>query len=345
MSGPKETRDLYRESGVDIEKGDRLVDWLQQGADSAARPGGSVISGIGGFAGLFRPNLGGIKDPVLVASTDGVGTKLLLGIAHDKLGGLGQDLVGMCVNDLYCVGARPLFFLDYYATGKLSEAQFQAVLSGIRSALQLCDCALLGGETAELPGLYEHGHFDLAGFVVGVMDGSRTIGPDRVQEGDVVLSIESSGFHSNGYSLLRSWLVRYPEFIDETLIDRLLAPTKVYGFVPDMLHASIGVDVHAIAHITGGGLSGNLSRVIPDHLAACIVQSDLPTPEWMTQFVTKCGANFQDVERFFNMGTGLAMVVSAHSENQTLNWIRDKGFGVCRIGTITRRASEPVYYV
>ena len=194
-----EEKNLYREAGVNISQGDALVSWLQEDKSENKHSLGDVVSGIGGFSALFRPNFSGMKDPLIVSGTDGVGTKVLLGIETDKLEGLGIDLVSMCVNDLYTIGAQPLFFLDYYATGVLDENQFKRILTGIKRGLKQCNTMLLGGETAELPGLYQKGHFDLAGFIVGVVDGEKRIHPGLVTEGDVIISFASSGFHSNGY--------------------------------------------------------------------------------------------------------------------------------------------------
>ncbi len=305
-------RDLYREAGVDVEKGDALVDWLQSSGQASApdRRYGATVSGIGGFAGLFRPNFAGMKDPLLVSGTDGVGTKVLLGLETGHLEGLGQDLVAMCVNDLYTVGARPLFFLDYFATGKLSDPQFKAVLTGIRQGCQLAACALLGGETAELPGLYAHGHFDLAGFVVGVVDGARKLGPERVEVGDRLYGLPSSGFHSNGYSLIRRFLAEAKPAPGDELIQRLLVPTKIYAEIPALVD-DVGEDVlHAIAHITGGGISGNLPRVLPAGTVAVIDEKAVPTPPWMRDFLAANGTTPRAQEGVFNLGVGMIAAVA-----------------------------------
>ena len=232
--------DPYQSAGVDVHKGDALVEWLQATKPSPSKKNGprtfgQAVAGIGGFAGLFRPDFGKMKDPLLIASTDGVGTKLLLGIKHKALNGLGHDLVAMCVKDLYTVGGTPLFFLDYFATGQLDTKQFKSVLASIKSACVYCNTPLLGGETAELPGLYEKGHFDLAGFVIGVVDGKKALGPERVKVGDKLYAIESSGFHSNGYSLVRSWLDKRKTPASPALIKKIMTPTRIYREIPGLV--------------------------------------------------------------------------------------------------------------
>ncbi len=328
MSGEK---NFYKESGVDVEKGDALVDWLQQG-DMGKSPLGQVVSGIGGFAALFRPNFSGMEDPLLVTGTDGVGTKVLLGMEHGKLEGLGIDLVSMCVNDLYTVGGRPLFFLDYYATGVLDEVQFKAILSGIKKGLKQSQTLLLGGETAELPGLYAKGHFDLAGFVVGVVDGKKTLKPDMVKVGDSLIALESSGFHSNGYSLIRKWLAEKPE--SQAVIEKILEPTRIYAEVPDILQELGWGKVHALANITGGGISGNLPRVLPENVEAHIDPTLVPTPAWMKAFYEGHGAQFKDVEAVFNLGAGMIAVVDAQAEQEFLSLAASKGLRSHVIGKI-----------
>lgn len=302
----------YAEAGVDTEKGDALVSWLQ-GQKHGGTKGkfGKVLESIGGFASLYRLSPGALrsfKAPLLVASTDGVGTKLLLGLEQDLLGGLGYDLVAMCVNDLYTVGARPLFFLDYYATGKLDERQFKIILASIRQACLAAEAPLVGGETAELPGLYQQGHFDLAGFVVGLVDEKKTLGPKRVKKGDHLVGLNSSGFHSNGFSLIRKWIKA--QKISQDLLRKLMEPTVIYAALPDIV-AKLGTGtVHALAHITGGGISGNLPRVLPSNMTARISWKELQTPEWMRAFIESSGATLEEVEGTFNLGVGMIAVTS-----------------------------------
>lgn len=310
-------RNPYEEAGVDTEKGDALADWLAADGSSKfqhPRGLGKLTSGIGGFAGLFEINFQSMKKPQLVASTDGVGTKLLLGLNHNQIDHLGQDLVAMCANDLYTIGATPLFFLDYYATGTLSEDQFKRVLSSIKVACKTCGMALMGGETAEMPGLYEKGHFDLAGFVVGVVDDEERLGGHRTKEGDVLIAWESSGFHSNGYSLVRRWLEKNPKVATPDLIQKLMTPTKLYPEVVS-LAKDFKSHLHAIANITGGGISGNLPRVIADDLVCEIRMNDLPILPWMKKFIEDSGSSLQEIEPVFNLGAGMIAVVDAKAED------------------------------
>ncbi|MES2745482.1 MAG: phosphoribosylformylglycinamidine cyclo-ligase [Bdellovibrionota bacterium] len=331
-----EKKDLYKEAGVDVDKGDALVDWLSDSGKIGTQ-GGEVVSGIGGFAALFRPNFQGMKDPLLVTGTDGVGTKVLLAIEENQLEGLGFDLVAMCVNDLYTVGGRPLFFLDYYATGVLDEAQFKAVLSGIRKALKQCDTALLGGETAELPGLYEKGHFDLAGFVVGVVDGAKRLQPNMVKEGDVLVALESSGFHSNGYSLLRKWLKDKPDPLHKTMA---LTPTRIYHELPSIHLAMAEGSIHALANITGGGISGNLPRVLPADTTAVIDPTLLPTPDWMKAIFAKHDASFEQIESVFNMGAGMIAAVARSEADTFISECGKRALKAVRIGHIEQGHGE-----
>ncbi len=334
---------LYRESGVDIDKGDALAAWLgRQNIDGEAGGSlGAAVSGIGGFAGLFRPNFAGMEDPVLISGTDGVGTKVLLGIEQDRLEGLGIDLVAMCVNDLYTVGGRPLFFLDYYATGVLEESQFKRVLTGVRSGLELCSTVLLGGETAELPGLYKKGHFDLAGFVVGVVDYQKRVDNSRACPGDKLIAFKSSGFHSNGFSLVRGLLERVGE-VDQGMMDRIMAPTKIYNKVPDWLSALGEQNCSAIANITGGGISGNLPRVLPHGVKAVLEKDTLPKHGWMLEFIDKAGISFEDVEPVFNMGSGMIACVKADLIDRALELAASLGLEPKAIGWLEEYSGDPV---
>ena len=332
-------KDLYKEAGVNVEKGDSLVGWLQSDERGSKHKFGEVVSGIGGFSGLFRPNFSSMKDPLIVSGTDGVGTKVLLGLETDKLEGLGKDLVGMCVNDLYTIGGHPLFFLDYYATGILDDSQFKRVLTGIKAGLKDCDTLLLGGETAELPGLYEKGHFDLAGFVVGVVDGETRLRPDLVKDGDVLVSFESSGFHSNGYSLVRKWLKENPA--DGELLERIMAPTRIYGEMPRILESLPKHSFHALANITGGGISGNLPRVLPDGVVAVIERDKISVPDWMMSFCDNNGAGFDDVEGVFNLGAGMIGAVEATIADKVLAISEEMGLKGEIIGTIKNGSGKP----
>ena len=326
------TTDLYKNAGVDVEKGDELVDWLQTDASSTKNRYAELVSGIGGFAGLVRPHFKGMKDPLLVTSTDGVGTKVLLGIEYNMLEGLGQDLVAMCVNDLYTVGGYPMFFLDYYATGSLEGRQFKEVLTGIKRALKPTNAYLLGGETAELPGLYAKHHFDLAGFVVGVVDGAAQLGPARVKVGDALVAFGSNGFHSNGYSLIRKWIGG--KTVSEYLSRQLLTPTKVYWEVPELLEAMGTHRIHALANITGGGISGNLPRVMPKNTRAVIHEAKVPTPDWMQEFWRDNGATFHDVENIFNCGAGMIAIVADEDRHTVVGYANKLGLDAHIIGQV-----------
>jgi len=330
----------YRESGVDAARGDELVEWMQNNGKLLSTPNrfGKVIDGIGGFAGIFSLAITKFKKPALVASTDGVGTKLLLGLSTERIENIGQDLVAMCVNDLYTVGAIPLFFLDYYATGHLMPEQFKSILSSIKLSCDLCQMALLGGETAEMPGLYAKGHFDLAGFVVGVVDEEDRLGPHRTQLGDKVVAFGSSGFHSNGFSLIRKWLADKPR---PDLIEKLMTPTRLYNAIPE-LFARRGHSLHALANITGGGISGNLPRVLKQGLNAQIDFKKLPTPEWMKDFIKSNDVSLHDVEEVFNLGVGMIAITDAKSLDDFIRDAAELGLEPHLIGELVAGTSQPL---
>jgi phosphoribosylformylglycinamidine cyclo-ligase len=298
---------------------------------------GKVADGIGGFAGLFSLNTSTMKKPTLVASTDGIGTKLLLGLKTERIHNLGQDLVAMCVNDLYTVGAVPLFFLDYFATGQISADQFKLILSSIKSSCAQCGMALLGGETAEMPGLYAPKHFDLAGFVVGVVDEEERLGPHRTRQGDLLIAFKSSGFHSNGYSLIRSWLSKKDS---PDLTEQLMTPTKLYAAVPDLIKRHPR-SFHALANITGGGISGNLPRVLGADLSAKIAFEKLPTDDWMRQFIRSNGANEKEVESIFNLGAGMIAIVDPKYGDAFMRDAQELGLEPHHIGDVTAGRGAP----
>lgn len=334
-------RDLYKQAGVDVDKGDHLVAWLQNDESKLENSLGSVVSGIGGFSALFRPNFSTMEDPLIISGTDGVGTKVLLGIEQDKLEGLGGDLVGMCVNDLYTIGGRPLFFLDYFATGQLSDEQFKSILSGIKKALKQCKTYLMGGETAELPGLYAKGHFDLAGFVVGVVDGKKQLGPHLIEGDEILYGIPSSGFHSNGYSLLRKWFSENPKM--QVYVERLLEPTRLYPEIPDLLDQLGCETLRACAHITGGGISGNLPRVLPKHICAKIDKKKIPTPDWMQEIFSLNDASFEQVEGVFNLGLGMVCAVAKDRKEDFERVSASMGLQVVEIGSLEKTSEEPTW--
>lgn len=303
----------YRDAGVDIDAGDALVDRIKPLARATRTA--EVLADVGGFAGLCRVP-GDVDEPVLVSGTDGVGTKLKIAFATGVHDTIGQDLVGMCVNDVVTTGARPLFFLDYFATGHLSLDVAEAVISGIARACKESGCALLGGETAELPGMYAAGEYDLAGFAVGVVARKNLVDGRRVKAGDAVIGVASSGLHSNGYSLARRVLLegggpgldaRPDELLGATVAEALLAPTKLYakavkGLLDDR------VDVLAMSHITGGGLPGNLPRVLPDGLGARL--SHAWERPGIIELIARLGpVEESELRRTFNLGIGFVVVV------------------------------------
>ncbi|MBM1219028.1 phosphoribosylformylglycinamidine cyclo-ligase [Ponticoccus sp. SC2-23] len=334
----------YSQAGVDIDAGNALVDRIKPAAKRTDRPG--TMSGLGGFGALFDLKAAGYVDPVLVAATDGVGTKLRIGIATGEVDGLGIDLVAMCVNDLVCQGAEPLFFLDYFATGKLEVDKAARIVEGIAEGCVRSGCALIGGETAEMPGMYDAGDFDLAGFAVGAMERGTAL-PDGVVEGDVILGLASDGVHSNGYSLVRrivdvaglSWSDPAP-FGDGPLGAALLAPTRLY--VKPALEAIRAGGVHGLAHITGGGLTENLPRVFPEGLGAEIdldAWSLPPLFRWMAQ---TGGIVPAEMLKTFNCGIGMTLVVAADRAVELSALLSDAGETVFELGHVV--AGEGVTY-
>jgi len=308
----------YKNSGVDVEAGDALVQRIKK-----------LSPKIGGFAGLFPLSMKGLKDPQLVGCADGVGTKLRVAFLADRHDTVGIDLVAMNVNDLICCGAKPLFFLDYYACGKLNVDVAERVVQGIFKGCAEAGCALLGGETAEMPGFYHAGEYDLAGFAVGVVDKSRLIDGRRVRPGDVVLGVPSSGLHSNGFSLVRKL------FSEEDLTRRseeFLVPTRVYvKTVRPLLERKTPV-VKAIAHITGEGFIGNIPRVLPKGLQACITLRSWPVPELFYEIQSRAGLPDEEMFNTLNMGIGLALIVSPKDVSVVEEEIRP----IYRIGKIEK---------
>ncbi len=328
----------YRQAGVDIDAGDELVERIKPLAKATRIA--EVISDVGGFAGLCRVP-GGIDEPVLVSGTDGVGTKLKVAFQTGVHDTIGFDLVGMCVNDVLTCGARPLFFLDYFATGKLELAVAEAVIRGIASACKESGCALLGGETAELPGMYADGEYDLAGFSVGVVARAKIVDGKRVVPGDVALGLASSGLHSNGYSLARKVIFDAmklapadtpKELGGKTVAEALLAPTRLYArHVAALLLA--GIDVRAMSHITGGGIPGNLPRVLPDALGVR-VEGTWKRPaiyELVAQRVEEA-----ELRRTFNCGVGFVFVVAAADAARAEEALRGLGEAPILLGPVIR---------
>ncbi|MHC0053002.1 phosphoribosylformylglycinamidine cyclo-ligase [Actibacterium sp. D379-3] len=334
----------YADAGVDIDAGNALVDRIKPAAKRTARPG--VMSGLGGFGALFDLKAAGYVDPVLVAATDGVGTKLRIAIDTGDVGGVGIDLVAMCVNDLVCQGAEPLFFLDYFATGKLAVDEAAKVVEGIAEGCVRSGCALIGGETAEMPGMYHDGDFDLAGFAVGAMERGADL-PAGVAEGDVLLGLASDGVHSNGYSLVRKvvelaglcWDADCP-FADGPLGAALLTPTRLY--VKPALAAVRAGGVHALAHITGGGLTENLPRALPEGLGAQIDLDAWALPPVFRWLAETAGMDQAELLKTFNSGIGMIAVVAAAQADAIAAVLADQGETVFRIGTVT--AGDGVSY-
>ncbi|WP_242396248.1 phosphoribosylformylglycinamidine cyclo-ligase [Anaeromyxobacter oryzisoli] len=327
----------YRDAGVDIDEGDRLVELIKPHARPTLRP--EVLAGIGGFGGLFALDVKKYREPVLVSGTDGVGTKLKVAFAANRHDTIGQDLVAMCVNDVAVVGAEPLFFLDYFATGKLSAEQGAEVVKGIAHGCVLAGCALIGGETAELPGFYARGEYDLAGFAVGCVERSRIVDGAAVRPGDVVIGVASSGLHSNGYSLARKALTeRYPlgQRFDalggKTLAEALLEPTRIYA--KDVLALLEAVRVKAFAHVTGGGLPGNVPRNMPDGTRAILEERRWPRPAIFDLIETEGQVPRDEMYRTFNMGLGLVAIVAPGDEAATHAALAARGLAAWTVGAV-----------
>ncbi len=328
----------YADAGVDIDEGNRAVALIKKAVASTHTAG--VLGGIGAFSGLFAFDAAKYRQPVLVSSADGVGTKIKVAIAVDRHRGVGMDLVNHCVNDLLCCGAEPLFFLDYFATGKLRPEQMAEVVEGMAQACREAQCALVGGETAEMPGLYALGDYDLAGFIVGVVDREQIIDGSRVRVGDVVLGLPSNGLHTNGYSLVRHIVseqeLKYDAVLPGTsapLADLLLEPHRCYLAAVRALRES--VDVRALAHITGGGLKENTPRALPDGLGVEIERGSWPVPAIFTALQSAGGISPDEMWRTFNMGIGMVVVVP---ESDAGRVEMAAGLPVHRIGRVVEQS-------
>lgn len=338
----------YKDAGVDIDAGEALVSRIKSVAKATTRP--EVVGGLGGFGALCRiPQ--GYKSPLLVSGTDGVGTKLKLALDLNWHDTIGQDLVAMCVNDLLVCGAEPLFFLDYYATAKLDVDTAEAVIKGIGDGCLLANCALIGGETAEMPGMYHGDDYDLAGFCVGVVEESEVITGQNVQEGDVLLALGSSGVHSNGYSLVRKVIeVAKADITTETLGDKtlaqlLMAPTKIYVKSIGALQKALGnTNIHAMAHITGGGLTENLPRVLPTELSAQINLDSWDLPPIFAWLQQQGNIAQSEMLRTFNCGVGFVVVIPKDKADQAIEVLKEQGEHVWQIGQIVRRDELAVVY-
>ncbi|WP_022712143.1 phosphoribosylformylglycinamidine cyclo-ligase [Pseudochrobactrum sp. AO18b] len=335
----------YADAGVDIDAGNSMVDKIKPLVRSTRRPGAD--GEIGGFGGLFDLKAAGFKDPVLVAANDGVGTKLKIAIDADRHDTVGIDLVAMCVNDLVVQGAEPLFFLDYFATGKLNPEQGAAIVKGIAEGCLQSGCALIGGETAEMPGMYRDGDYDLAGFAVGAAERGQLLPAGDLEAGDVILGLGSSGVHSNGFSLVRrivelsglGWQDAAPFAADKTLGEALLTPTRIY--VKSLLSAirSTGA-IKALAHITGGGFPDNIPRVLPETLAAEIDLSAIPVPAVFSWLAKTGGVEAHEMLRTFNCGVGMIVVVSADKAETVAQALKAEGETVVTLGRMIAREAK-----
>lgn len=338
----------YKRAGVDINAGNEFVRRIRPIVRSTFRP--EVLADIGGFGGLFKFDSKRYQDPVLVSGTDGVGTKLKVAALAGRHDTVGIDLVAMCVNDVAVCGAEPLFFLDYLACGKLDVGQAETIVSGIAEGCRQAGCALIGGETAEMPGFYQPGEYDLAGFAVGVVERGRLIDGSRVRPCDVLIGLASSGLHSNGYSLARRVLLEEGKMalaegapgLDATLGEVLLRPTRIY--VKTILALAEADDVHAFAHITGGGLTENIPRVLPEGCRAVIYRNSWDTPPIFGLIQSKGRVAADEMARVFNLGIGLVMIVSPAREKDVIRLAGDRGDRAFRIGVV-EEGERMVQYV
>jgi phosphoribosylformylglycinamidine cyclo-ligase len=329
----------YSEAGVSIAAGNALVNAIKPLVRATRRPGADAE--IGGFGGFFDPKAAGYEDPLLVAANDGVGTKLKLAIDSGQHDTVGIDLVAMCVNDLIVQGAEPLFFLDYFATAKLDPGIAQQVIAGIAYGCRIAGCALIGGETAEMPGMYAEGDYDLAGFAVGAVERAQALTGTKVEAGDVLIGLASSGIHSNGYSLVRrlakdkGWKLDRPALFDQDklLIDLLMEPTRIY--VRSLLPLVRASKIAALAHITGGGLLENIPRVLPEGLHATVNADLWPQPRLMAFLQAQGAIEPEEMARTFNCGIGMVAVVGADDVDEVTEKLTAAGETVFRIGGIT----------
>lgn len=334
----------YRQSGVNIDEGNRFVSLIKSLVESTKING--VIGGIGGFAGLFSlAEFKDMEEPVLVSGADGVGTKLKVALMSEKYDTVGIDLVAMSVNDLLVTGAKPLFFLDYVAVGKLVPERMKDVVLGVSEGCRQAGCALLGGETAEMPGLYSNNDFDLAGFAVGIIDKKKIVDGSNISEGDVIIGLSSSGFHSNGYSLLRNVLfndLNYKAsdiFYDNvTVADALLTPTKIYSKV--VQHITSKVEVKGMVHITGGGFYDNIPRVLPKDISAEIDISNVELPKVIKRFQEVSDIDKHELYRVFNMGVGYIFVVNAKDKDAVIKAAEEQGEKAFVIGKTVKGSKD-----
>ncbi|MEK9743576.1 MAG: phosphoribosylformylglycinamidine cyclo-ligase [Gammaproteobacteria bacterium] len=344
MTDPSKPTLSYRDAGVDISAGDELVDRIKPLVKRTWRP--ECLGGIGGFGGLFEVPVDRYQRPILVSGTDGVGTKLKLAFALGKHDSIGIDLVAMCVNDVLVVGAEPLYFLDYFATGRLSPTQAESVIAGIASGCELAGAALIGGETAEMPGMYAADEYDLAGFCVGVVEKDEIIDGSAIQASDCVLGLASSGLHSNGYSLARAIIERSDASLDlpfeeSTLGQTLLTPTRIY--VKSILKLLESVPVHGMAHITGGGLPGNVPRVLPAGVECHIASSAWSHPAIFAWLQSQGNVAPSEMLRTFNCGIGMVLIVARENASNAKQILESSGETVYELGEIKHGAGGVVF--
>ena len=326
----------YKDSGVDITKGNQLIEKIKPIAKSTIRPG--VLAGLGGFGAMFEIPLDKYKNPVLISGTDGVGTKLKVAEMLKKHDTIGIDLVAMCVNDLIVQGAEPLFFLDYFATGSLNPEIATSVIEGIGEGCRQSGCALIGGETAEMPGMYSGEDYDLAGFCVGIVEKDRIIDGTKVSKGDHIVALGSSGPHSNGYSLIRKVIEKSAPAPDQ--LNLLIEPTRIY--VRSILSLLNTLPVHAISHITGGGLLENIPRVMPSHLSAKLDSTSWTQPEIFQWIQDQGNIDSAEMYRVLNCGVGMVVVISKDSSNEAINHLNACGEKAWLIGEVVQFEGEQV---
>ncbi|SNS83230.1 phosphoribosylformylglycinamidine cyclo-ligase [Anaerovirgula multivorans] len=338
----------YKKAGVDVEEGQRAVELMKKHVKGTFNQ--HVLEDLGGFGGLFALDLKGIQEPILVSGTDGVGTKLKLAFLLDKHDTIGQDCVAMCVNDILCQGAKPLFFLDYIATGKLKAEKVADIVKGVADGCQMAGSALIGGETAEMPGFYQDGEYDIAGFAVGIVDKSKVITGKSIKEGDAVIGIASSGLHSNGFSLARKVLLDQGKLsldasfqvLEKTIGEELITPTKIY--VKPVLEVIKSVTVKGIAHITGGGFYENVPRILPEGVDASIQLGSWDVPEIFKLIQSLGGIEEEEMFKTFNMGIGMMLIVSEEDAESVMNILKASGEKSYKIGKIQNGKKQVVLW-
>ena len=339
-SSHKSQKTTYSDAGVDIEQADQVIRSLLPAMKRTANAG-QIAPGLGFGAQYELPS--GYSNPVLVSGTDGVGTKLKLAFELNRHDTIGIDLVAMCVNDVVVQGAKPLFFLDYFATGRLDSDVMRSVIKGIADGCEIAETALIGGETAEMPGMYADGEYDLAGFCVGIVEKSRIIDGSRIEDGNVIVGIASTGVHSNGFSLIRKLIADHSLSLNDQLDDRtygeaLLMPTQIY--VKPLLRVIESVNVCGLAHITGGGLAGNVLRILPNHTAACIDKDSIPTLSVYNWIQSASNLSDEEMLQTFNCGVGMVVIAEKRREHKIHEILRSRSLKSFTIGEVTS-ASEP----